>query len=176
MYPTLYLLAGYPGSGKTTTAGFLEKLTGAVHISSDALRLELFPQPSYSQAEHNTVYRTLNERAEALLAAGKDVIYDANLNRYAHRQEKYELARRVNARTVLLWLEVPKTLARDRAILRGHRHLVPADESFESMFDRVSDTLEEPRPNEKLIKLDGSHIDMPLVAHALETFHRDNQA
>ena len=167
---------GYPGSGKTTAAKLIHKLCDAEHLSSDVLRLQLFPKPTYTQAEHDAVYKELDRQTEELLAQGKNVVYDANLNRYVHRQEKYDIAKRTNAQTVLLWVEVPKTLARDRAVLRGHRHLVPEDETFESMFDRVAATIEEPHANEHVIKLHGKHIDLPLVAHAVERYCREHAA
>src|SRR5689334_4983914 len=101
--PTLFMMFGYPGAGKTTVANIINEVTGAVHLSSDEVRLELFPEPIYTQAEHDTVYATLDERAEAALREGKSVIYDANLNRFVHRMEKYTLCERAGARAVLFW-------------------------------------------------------------------------
>jgi predicted kinase len=157
--PRLYLMLGYPGAGKTSVAKIIEKLTGAVRLSSDDLRLQLFPHPTYSQDEHDAVYKELDRRTEALLQEGKGVIYDANLNRYIHRIEKYVIAERTNARAVLVWVQVPRDLARERAVLRGHHHLVPKDETFESMFDRVSSIIEEPREDERAYTLDGTEVD-----------------
>lgn len=164
----LYLMLGYPGSGKTTTANIIQHLTGAVHLSSDTLRLELFPQPSYSQAEHDAVYKELDKRAEELLQNGKNVIYDANLNRYVHRVEKYALCQRTGARPLLVWIRVPRDTARSRAVLRGHRHLVPKDETFESMFDRVANAIEQPQAHEKVITLDGNVLNEKTIAEALK--------
>lgn len=162
------MLFGYPGSGKTTTAKILADLTGAVRLSSDEIRLEMFAKPRYTQAEHDVVYATINQRAEELLANGKDVIYDANLNRFVHRAEKYELCRVVGARPVLFWIQVPEDIARNRAVMRAHHHLVPEDETFESMFDRVSSVLEEPRPGEPMTIIDGTEVNRDAVQKALE--------
>lgn len=161
------MMFGYPGAGKTTTAKLIHGLTGAAHLSSDEIRIELFPQPTYSPAEHDAVYSELNKRTEALLQAGKNVIYDANLNRYQHRLEKYELCERAKAKPVLLWIKTSKELARERAVLRGHHHLVPKDETFESMFDRVTGVIEEPREDEPLYSLTGDPVDQHAVAEIL---------
>lgn len=64
---TLYLMMGYPGAGKTTTAEVVEKLTGAVHLSSDKLRLQIAPQPTFSTQEHDELYAKLNQMTEDLL-------------------------------------------------------------------------------------------------------------
>ena len=158
MQPTLLLMVGYPGSGKTTAARLLASLTGATHLSSDALRLELFPQPTFTDEEHAAVYNELNARTEQLLREGKSVIYDANLNRYIYRAEKYELATRTNARPVAIWMEVSRERSRERASIRGHHHLVPKDETFETMFERVASAIEPPTAEEPVVRLDGSHV------------------
>jgi predicted kinase len=165
--PILYMMFGYPGAGKTTTAKAIHELTGAERLSSDDIRIELFPHPTYSQEEHDTLYDVLNKKTETLLKAGKNVIYDANLNRYKHRLEKYELCERAGARPVLLWLQTPREVARNRAVMRGHHHLVPKDETFESMFDRVTSVIEEPREDEPAYKIEGANLDRSALAELL---------
>lgn len=165
--PILFMMFGYPGAGKTTAARVIHELTGAEHLSSDALRLELFPNPTYSQEEHDTVYAELNKRTEELLRQGRSVVYDANLNRYVHRLEKYELSERTGAKPVLLWVQAPKDLARQRAVMRGHQHLVPKDETFESMFDRVTNIIEEPREDEPVYTVSGNPLDKSAVAEII---------
>lgn len=165
--PTLFMMFGYPGAGKTTVAKIINELIGAEHLSSDVLRLEMFPNPTYSQEEHHAVYAELDKRAEEHLQQGKSVIYDANLNRYQHRLEKYELCERAKARAVLLWVQAPRELARERAVMRGHHHLVPKDETFETMFDRVTTIIEEPREDEPVYTVDGEHLNKNNVAEIL---------
>lgn len=165
--PILFMMFGYPGAGKTTTAKVIEKVTGATRLSSDELRLELFPSPTYAQEEHDAVYAELNKRAEELLNGGKSVIYDANLNRYQHRLEKYELAGRTHAKPVLFWIQAPRELARERAVMRGHHHLVPKDETFETMFDRVTGVIEEPQEDEPVYTIDGTNLDENAISEIL---------
>jgi predicted kinase len=75
----------------------LEEITGATYLSSDEYRLMLFKKPCFSQEEHDMLYATIDHNVLHLLEAGHDVIYDANLNRRVHREEKYDLAKRFNA-------------------------------------------------------------------------------
>lgn len=154
----LYMMIGYPGAGKTTTANVLHQLTGATHLSSDALRAVLFPEPTFSQEEHDQLYRYLDSTAEALLQAGQDVIYDANLNRFEHRQAKYEICQRTGARAVLLWLVTPRDMAKERAAHVSRQHLWPPQETPEQMFERIASVFEEPGPNEACIKIDGTRV------------------
>jgi predicted kinase len=105
------------------------------------------------------VYATLDKQAKELLLKGKNVIYDGNLNRYAHRLEKYELCEHTGAKAVLLWIRTPKGIARNRAVLRGHKHLLPQNETFDTMFERVSKVLEEPREDEPVYTIDGVDLE-----------------
>lgn len=164
---TLYLMLGYPGAGKTTAAKIIHELTGAVHISSDALRLKMFPHPTFSQAEHNHLYRVLDERVTEALRGGEDAIYDANLNRYRHRVEKYQICEATGAKPVLLWVHTPKELAKTRAVDHSRGHLVPKEEAPHDMFERITRLIEDPKVTEPYIVLDGTKITLGYVKQQL---------
>src|ERR1700693_1036268 len=110
--PTLYLMLGYPGAGKTTTAKIIAELTGAVHLSSDETRQVLFAYPTFKEHEHAQLYSHLDRELEKLMKESKDVIYDANLNRHRHRLEKYALAKRHDYQVKLIWVQTPEELAK----------------------------------------------------------------
>ncbi len=163
----LYLMLGYPGAGKTTTAKVICDLTGAEHLSSDEVRLKLFPHPSFSEAEHATLYHYLDKQTEELLAQGKDVVYDANLNRFRHRKEKYDICARLDAKPVLLWIQTPKELAKVRAAHNSRIHLWPQNETPQEMFERISRVIEEPHPDESYIVIDGTKVTLEYIREKL---------
>ena len=74
----LIVLAGLPGSGKTTLAEALERLTGAQVLNKDVSRAALLPGRSeYSDAENDFVVERLLQQAEGLLRNGaKFVVLD----------------------------------------------------------------------------------------------------
>ena len=81
-----HLLIGPPASGKTTLAGVLSKLTGAVVLSTDGLRAELFGDAAV-QGPWRDIEVQLHHRIRASVAAGIPVIVDAT-----HARRPWRLA------------------------------------------------------------------------------------
>ena len=71
-----HLLIGPPASGKTTLAGVLAELTGAVVLSTDVLRGELFGDAAV-QGPWRDIEALLHQRLREAVAAGMPVILDA---------------------------------------------------------------------------------------------------
>ncbi|HEX5456453.1 MAG TPA: ATP-binding protein [Candidatus Saccharimonadales bacterium] len=168
--PTLYLMLGYPGAGKTTVSELISKVTGAVHLNSDQFRLHMFKEPlGISETEHEYMYKMLDHITEQTLKSGKSVIYDANLNRHAHRQEKYDICKRTGAAAKLIWVKTDADEARKRATVEAAEH--PEHRPFGNMdpdtFDRLVNQMEPPRDNETVIIVDGSRISEESIKNAI---------
>ena len=148
-------MLGLPGAGKTTLAKMIEELTGAKRLSSDEIRLQVFEKPCFSQDEHDRLYGIIDHNLEHLLAAGFNVIYDANLNRRMHRDEKYVFAKLYNANIKLWWVQTDQKLSKKRRVEEQHPDLVIPDESPGDMHDRVSDLFERPGSDEPHITIEG---------------------
>jgi hypothetical protein len=160
---------GLPGAGKTTVAKAIEEITGAIRLSSDEARLMIWPEPEFTEAEHFQLYEYLDDQTAQLLEAGRSVIYDANLNRLEHRQEKYTLAESVGAEVVLCWVKTPEEIALERRITETHHHkLVPKDEDAQSMFKRIASIIEEPTEAEPYVEFDGTKITKEYVTKQLK--------
>jgi predicted kinase len=166
--PTLYLFVGYPGAGKTTVARLLRQATGAVHIWADHERQLQFGQPNLDQAQISEFYDRLNSQTEQLLAEGKSVIFDTNFNYRKDRDCLREIATKHGAKTVVIWLNTPVEIARIRAVEKSHGentrvwgNMTPAD------FERLSDRLEAPTPDENPVEINGAQIDEQQVIQQL---------
>lgn len=159
MKPTLYLLVGYPGAGKTTVAQAIAEQTGAVHLWSDAERHKRFPDPTHSEEESLALYDQLNQKAESLLGEGKSVIFDTNFNFREDRQKLREIANRQDAATFVIWLNTPQSIAKSRAVgsaINRNGYMVSMTEE---RFDNIVSKLEPPTEDEKVIKIDGTKLD-----------------
>jgi len=170
MQQTLFLMVGYPGSGKTTVARVIQEQTGAVHIWADHERHTMFLKPTHSRQESDKLYAHLNEVTDRLLGEGKSVIFDTNFNYYKDRQLLREIAAKHNAQTMIIWMTTPRELCRTRATEQSHDqetrvwgNMPPED------FERIASHLQPPHDDEHPVKIDGTHITAEIVAEALDT-------
>ncbi|MPZ49166.1 MAG: AAA family ATPase [Dehalococcoidia bacterium] len=98
----LVMMAGLPGSGKSTVARRLAPEIDAVIIESDAARATLAATPSHNWAENRRVWGAVYEAARRLLNDGISVIIDGTNLTEADRRHAYELADSHKARLVLI--------------------------------------------------------------------------
>jgi adenylylsulfate kinase len=108
-------VTGRPGSGKSTLARataerLAERRQAPVVLELDAIRRVLTPEPTYSEAEREIVYRALVFMAAALTEAGVPVLIDAT----GHRRAWRDLARASIPRFVEVELDCPRDLAESR--------------------------------------------------------------
>ena len=128
--PTLTLVGGLPGTGKSTLAGAIADRTGAVVVASDRLRKELTGTEPSRQQEHGwrvgpysdevtrRTYTAILRRARQLLQMGESVVVDASFANTADRVSARAVADECAARLVELRCECPTDVAAVRIIDR----------------------------------------------------------
>lgn len=161
--PTLYLMVGYPGAGKTTVAKIIADRTGAVHLWADAERHKLFSEPTHSHEESTELYDKLNTEAAYLLAKEKSVVFDTNFNFMADREKLSDIGKDQGAKTIIIWLTTPVEVAKQRAIHAKDTRNGYANHMTEEQFDTIVSKLEPPIKDEKIIKIDGTKLDAEIV-------------
>ena len=120
MAPTFFMMVGIPGSGKSTAAAKLAAKIGAVIVSSDAIRGELYGDEAV-QGSHAYVFHIMEERTMAALAAGRSVIYDAtNVTVERRRDFLAKLPRNVQKACILVNASKERALQNN---LRRERHV-----------------------------------------------------
>ena len=83
----IVLFCGLPGVGKTSLAKELAPLINAVVLSTDKLRKELIPNPTYTKEEKELIYDVMLLVARYLHnAAGVNCILDATFNTEESRE------------------------------------------------------------------------------------------
>lgn len=157
--PTLILLYGYPGAGKTYVARQLSDELGAAHVQDDRIRHELFEEPRYDKQENDIVQHLMEYMTSEFLRSGVSVIYDTNAMRVSQRRILRDLARKAKAKPVLIWLQIDldsaflRVASRDRR-KADDRYTVPMDRTT---FERVTEYMQNPTPTEDYMVLSGKH-------------------
>jgi predicted kinase len=155
--PTLFLLFGYPGAGKTYFARQICEELQAAHIQGDRIRYELFEQPRYDRQENEIVTHLMEYMTEEFLQAGLSVVFDTNAMRMTQRREIRELARKVKAKTLLVWFQLDIESSFARIANRDRRK---ADDKFSmpmdrSTFDAVTAAMQNPTLTEDYMVVSG---------------------
>jgi predicted kinase len=83
----LVIVCGLPGVGKTTFAKKLAPLINAIVLSTDKIRKELIPLPTYEKEERKLIYDVMILLAKYLHDSGTNCILDATFNKEYSRTE-----------------------------------------------------------------------------------------
>lgn len=157
--PTLLMLYGFPGSGKTFFARQLCENVNAAHIQGDRIRYELFEQPRFDKQENEVVSHLMEYMAEEFLNAGISVVYDTDASRVGQRRLLRDLARRVNAVPTLVWIQIDLESAFTRCVKRDRRR---SDDKYAKSLDRttfesLASQMQNPTQTEDFIVISGKH-------------------
>jgi len=112
--PTLIMVSGLPGTGKSFFCRKLAERLPFLILESDALRKQLFPAATYSIEESAHLFRTIYQLTEHLLKKGIPVILDATNLEERHRERLYNIAERLSARLILISVQAPPELVQIR--------------------------------------------------------------
>ena len=112
--PSLVILCGLPGTGKSYFARELAHRAPFVWLSSDRTRKLLVDRPSYSRREHRRVFSAMHVLTKGYLRDGYSVVFDAtNLNENV-RRPLYESADEAGVEPLIIRFTAPSELVRSR--------------------------------------------------------------
>ncbi len=157
--PTLFMVYGFPGAGKTYFGRLLCEELQAAHINSERIRQELFDEPRYDAQENRIVKQLMIYMTEEFLGAGLSVVFDMNAMRMSNRRELRELARKHKTASVLVWFQIDTESAFARVVVRDRRK---ADDKYSIPLDRTSfdalvANMQNPDSTEDYLVVSGKH-------------------
>ena len=126
--PTLIVVSGLPGTGKSYFCKKLAERLPSFILESDALRKVIFPTPTYTSQESSKLFQTIHYFVEELLKRGMPLILDATNLSERYRERLYNIADRLYARLILVRIEAPPDLVRERLKIRAEGK-TPEDKS-----------------------------------------------
>ncbi len=112
--PIFVAVSGLPGAGKSYFCSKLAERLPVVVLESDTLRKLLFSPPSYSSEESHRLFRAVHLLIERLLKKGVSLILDATNLSERHREYLYNIADRLGVKLILVRVEAPPQVVRQR--------------------------------------------------------------
>ncbi|WP_158592363.1 AAA family ATPase [Noviherbaspirillum sedimenti] len=137
--PALMIMHGFSGSGKSTVAGAVVELCGAVRIRSDVERKRMqgiaAGSPAagdlYAPAVSDATYARLGLLARRIVEAGLPVVVDAAFLDRAQRQRFAALARELGVPFLIFDVRADAALMRERLARRARQGGDPSDAGVE---------------------------------------------
>jgi predicted kinase len=120
--PTVYLICGFIGAGKSTFSKKLEVKTGAVRITKDEWSIRLIGNNPMidGYADWDRKITALSRDVGFHLAEkGSDVILDEGFWERETRNEMRKRAEAIGAKLVMYYLDTPIETIRDRVLARN---------------------------------------------------------
>jgi predicted kinase len=125
--PPLIMVGGLPGTGKSFFCSKLAERLSFLILASDTLRKVLFPSPQYKEYENKRLFSACHVLIEELLRKGIPVIFDGTNLLEHHREYFYRAAERAGARLILVWVEAPTEVVRQRLLARKETAMPQCD-------------------------------------------------
>lgn len=142
------LLAGLPGSGKSSIVAHLQHHFATVTISTDEVRTRLQQNNRYTAVAMEQVYAVCYALIERRLQAGQRVVFDATNYLAARRQHVIRLAQRMGAAVAIAMVQAAQETIRQRLQQRTKQQsatdLSDADWSVYKWMVEVQEPIAEP--------------------------------
>ncbi len=148
--PAFVAVIGLPGTGKSYFCTRLTEKLPLTILESDALRKALFSPPSYSLEESSRLFRAIHSLIERLLKKGIPIILDATNLSERHREYLYSIADRLDVKLVLVRVEAPPEVVRERLKGRSENSGSKSDADW-VVYQRMKTSVEKVRRHHYLV-------------------------
>jgi len=138
---TLYIMCGLAFSGKSTLVKKIAEYTGSKLIAFDKLWVKKDKEHLVPKGVEGWKFirKVSQDEIAKALQKGLSVVYDENNIRFEHREELRNVAKKFGVTAVVVYLNTPLELIREREALNKNtqqRHEV-ASENFNAVLDQL---------------------------------------
>ncbi len=137
--PVFVAVSGLPGTGKSYFSSKLAERLPLTILESDSLRKALFSPPGYSARESSRLFQAVHHLIDNLLRKGISLILDATNLSERHREYLYGMADRLGVKLVLVRVEAPPRVVRER-LVRRNRDLGNSSDADWAIYQKMRPT------------------------------------
>lgn len=121
--PHVVIMVGVPGSGKSFFAEHFAQTFSAPLISWNAIRDELFNEPTYTKDEDAIVGRVADHMLSQLVLTNATVLYEGDTTTQVARQKLSKIVRDAGYEPLFVWVQTDAATTKSRAMKKG----IPAE-------------------------------------------------
>lgn len=166
--PTLIVVSGLPGAGKSYFCSKLAERLPFITLESDALRKVLAPSPNYSPQESSRLFQAVHRLIGELLRRGFPLIFDATNLSERNREYLYSIAERLDIKLVLVRVEAPPQVVQER--LKGRRNSETNSDADWTVYQKMKSSVQPIRRNHYVV--DTSRDIAPVVDKIIKVAER----
>ncbi|HEY5268523.1 MAG TPA: AAA family ATPase, partial [Candidatus Saccharimonadales bacterium] len=157
--PTIFLMYGYPGSGKSYFGRQFADDTMSAYINDDTLRHEFIENPTYKKQENDTIEHLSIYMLNNFLRPGVSVVYDCDNDLISDRKLISTIANQHKAQLIIVWLQIDVESSFNRVNNRDARKI---DDKYAEKLDRTSfeskiAKMQNPSDRENYVVISGKH-------------------
>jgi len=147
--PAFIVVSGLPGTGKSHFCRRLAERIPLIILESDMMRKTLFLSPAYSATESARLFQAVHHLIEKLLKKGIPVVLDATNLSERNRERLYHIAYQHNVKLILVRVEAPAEVVRERLKNRAEGTALVQDNSEAdwAVFQKMKTSAQEIRHN-----------------------------
>ncbi len=158
--PTIFIMYGYPGSGKSYFGRQFADETRSAYINDDTLRHEFIENPTHNKSENNAVQHLCIYMLNNFLRSGVSVVYDCRNSRASDRKLLSTIADNYKAQVIIVWLQIDIESSFNRVNNRDARKI---DDKYAEKLDRTTfnglvGRMQNPSEKDDYVVISGKHV------------------
>ena len=150
--PTVYLICGFLGAGKTTYSKELAQRTGAQHLNSDEICMRKYTPEEYENNWEACFAQTLDylwQKIAVYIKQNQDVIFDMGFWSKSSRKQAVNKIKQMGGNPVVYYIYAPDSVLKQRLTTRTGKI---AEQNL-LQFDIIKKSFEEPSQDEIFVTI-----------------------
>lgn len=150
--PTIYLMCGFLGAGKTTYSKKLAQNTGAYHLNPDEICMQKYTPEEYENNWEVCFAQTLEylwQEIAAYIKQNKDVIFDVGFWTKSSREQAVNKIKQLGGKPIIYYIYAPDYVLKQRLTTRTGKI---AEQNI-LQFDIIKKSFEEPSQDEVFVTI-----------------------
>ena len=150
--PTIYLICGFLGAGKTTYSKKLAETSGAIHLNPDEVCMQKYSPEEYEKNWALCFAQTIDflwQEIANYIQQNCDVVFDVGFWSKSSRQDAINRVINMGGKPIIHYIYAPDDILKQRLKMRTGKI---AEHNLQN-FDNIKKYFEAPSPDENFVTI-----------------------